>query len=374
MTKRSLVLVSGYYGFDNLGDEAILEELITELKNFVKADEIVVLSASPESTSRRFGVRALARNSYAEFFALLAQTRLFVSGGGGLFQNTKTIGSILFYGLQLLMARANNCKVFIYAQGIGPLRGRLAENICKEVFARADEIAVRDDASMTYLKNWGLKGTRSADPVWMLQESAPPVETLDLLEKLNAKKGNSRCVGLSLRPSPLLTEDHISALVEGLYKMLREDESILFLPLQADQDKAVLEKFESLWLAKGRRAYWLNPEQLSLPSQWIAVFSRLKLLVGMRLHALIMALKSEIPVIGIAYDPKVTQLLTEFEQNCLILTKEDGGNSWAEDLETMMDGLDSATSRAEQHLKAAKNLACQNFQILDRILSMPRES
>lgn len=371
--QRPLVFVSGYYGFDNLGDEAILEEICNELKQLAKPEEIVVLSANPELTAKRYGVKAMQRKNFSEFWSALTQTRLFVSGGGGLFQNTKTLGSIIFYGLQILMAKANNAKVVIYAQGIGPLRGRLAENICRQVFAQADEIILRDDASMRFLSNWQLKGTRSADPVWNLKASEVPPTVKKQLEELGGGEKNSRVVGLSLRPSPELTDAHLERLAEGLHACLSENESILLMPLQIDQDKVVLEQFNKLWQAKGRESQMLDASLLELPSQWLGVFSHLKLLVGMRLHAIIMALKSGKAVAGIAYDPKVTQLLAEFEQCCLILSKESGGKEWPEALKSMTNGLQSYSSLAVAKSESAKKLACQNFDILARIMNMPRE-
>ena len=117
---RNLVVIAGYYGFDNLGDEAILEELINELEDFVERDRIVVLSANPQRTARLYNIRSANRWSPAEFLKLMKETSVLISGGGSLFQDTKGIGSIVFYGMQILLARWHGAKVLIYAQGIGP--------------------------------------------------------------------------------------------------------------------------------------------------------------------------------------------------------------------------------------------------------------
>lgn len=371
--ERSLVFVSGYYGFDNLGDEAILEELCHELKQLVKPEEIMVLSANPELTARRYGVRSIQRNNLIELWTALSQARLFVSGGGGLFQNSRTIGSIVYYGLQILMAKAHQAKVIIYAQGIGPLRGKLAENLCRQFFAQADELTVRDDASISYLESWNLKGIRSADPVWNLAASELPASVQQQLTAVGAAKKNSRCVGLSLRPSPELSNEHLNQLVCGLDLTLSQNDELLLLVLQPEQDLPILRDFQKLWHEKGRTATILDSSALELPSQWVSVFAQLKLLVGMRLHAIIMALRSGRPVAGIAYDPKVTQLLAEFGQSCLILTKESPGKGWPEALKSAMNGLESYSKLAESKAALAKNLSCQNSAILARILNMPRE-
>lgn len=370
---RKLVFVSGYYGFGNLGDEAILEEICNELKQLVKPEDIVILSADPQTTARHYGVRSMQRKNFSKLWSGLMHCRLFVSGGGGLFQNTRTLGSILFYGLQILMAKANKAHVLIFAQGIGPLKGKLAENLCRQFFAQSDTILVRDDASMRYLSSWSLNGKKTADPVWTLAPSPLPDTLQKQLSAAGAAKNNSKCVGLSLRPSPDLSDEHLKTIAEGLDKALSADEKLILLPLQAEQDIPVLQSFEKHWKAVGRHSITLDTSQLLLPSQWVGVFEQMNWLVGMRLHAIIMSLKSGRPVAGIGYDPKVTQLLAEFEQPCLILTKEPPGQSWIEGLQIVANGLASYSSKAREKSAIAKNNACQNFEELARILSMPRE-
>ena len=370
--EKDQVYISGYYGFENLGDEAILEEICRELKQLSKPEQIVVLSVAPEKTAEKYGVRSMQRKSLLDLWTALGPCKLFVSGGGGLFQNTRSLGSIIFYGLQILMAKAYGAQVCIYAQGIGPLRGKLAENLCRQFFSQADHVLVRDDASMNYLQNWGVKAERSADPVWNLDASEVPADVQSQLQKAGAGKKISNCVGLSLRPSAELTEAHLEQLADGLHLALQADDNLLLLPLQAEQDIQILQSFAGLWNAKGRECTILDASSLRLPSQWAGVFAQLKWLVAMRLHALIFALKAGRPVAGIGYDPKVTQLLAEFEQPCLILTKEDGGKDWVEALKTVASALPGYSEKAESHAAVAKKLACQNFDVLARILSMPR--
>ena len=103
--QRNLVIVSGYYGFGNLGDEAILEQLVSELKCLVLPDHIVVLSANPAATEKAFGVKAAPRADLCRLLQLCAQAQLLISGGGGLFQDSRSVGSALFYSCHIAAAR-----------------------------------------------------------------------------------------------------------------------------------------------------------------------------------------------------------------------------------------------------------------------------
>jgi polysaccharide pyruvyl transferase CsaB len=363
---RDLIIASGYYGFDNLGDEAILEELVAELKKLSDPQNIIVLSANPAITAKKFGVRSELRTDLVLFSQLCTQARLFVSGGGGLFQNTKSLGSVMFYALQIMVAKAKGASVMIYAQGIGPLRGAMANWITRRAFTHADAVAVRDSASKALLDQWGVPAEQTADPVWCLESRRlpPSVET-----QLNAIAA-SKLIALSLRTSHNFSDAHLDALVQALKAALPETAHILLLPLQMNQDKELLEKFGERWRAKGGTATFLDTTQLLYPSQWISLFGRCKLVVGMRLHALIMALKAGVGVAGIAYDPKVEQVLKEFEQPILILAKEPPQGDWEQLLKTAVADSDRLAHKAMRKAEGAKKLACQNFQMLARILGM----
>ena len=361
---RDLIIVSGYYGFDNLGDEAILEELVTELKRLAKPEQIVVLSANPSATAQKFGVRSETRTDFALFAQLCSRAKLFVSGGGGLFQNTKSLGSIVFYALQIFIAKAKGASVLIYAQGIGPLRGQIADWVTKRAFTVTDVVAVRDSASKAILDRWGISGSQTADPVWCLESQRLPQSLTDQLNDIAA----SKLVGLSLRTSHNFTAAHLDSLVKGLKSALPETAHVLLLPLQAEQDRPLLEEFGVKWRAEGRAATLVDTTPLAYPSQWISLFGRCKLVVAMRLHAVIMALKAGVAVAGIAYDPKVEHVLTEFEQPILILANDQTATDWEQLLQTAVADSDRLSHKAMRKAEGAKKLACQNFQLLSRIL------
>jgi polysaccharide pyruvyl transferase CsaB len=356
-------VVSGYYGFENLGDEAILEELTNELKRLRQPEDIVVLSANPEHTAKKFGVRSIPRAKPGVLLEALKTADMFVSGGGGLFQDTKTIGSVLFYGLQILAAKAAGAKVVIYAQGLGPLRGLVAQGLTREFLKRADVITVRDDASAGLLHEWKLKFERTADPVWLLEETPLPESVAVQL------KDKSKSVGLSLRQAMNLHDEHIMALAEALAACLPEDNIVYLLPMQKSQDEEPLSKFAVQWQKLGRNCVLLDVTALTLPSQWVSLMNRFHFVVGMRLHALLIALKGGVPVVGMAYDPKVSQLLAEFQQPILILTKELDRQLWADTLKNGLASRSQLARVAQDKSEVAKNLACQNFDVLARILN-----
>jgi polysaccharide pyruvyl transferase CsaB len=395
--ERDLVIISGYYGFGNLGDEAILEEIIDEVKQLIAPEKIYVLSNNPQNTSRSFGVKAVSRWKLKALTDLLPSTKLFISGGGGLFQDVSSAKPPIFYGFQIALARLMGAKVMIFAQGLGPLRSFASNGVTRGSFAMANAITVRDQDSHSLLHSWGIKSELTADPVWKLQQSTLPATIADQFKILTGantreksflpygseakretvenelKEAPTLLVGLSLRESKNFSEEQMETLANSLHKHLPDSAQLLLLPLQKEQDLPELERFEKLWQKHGRKATFINPVHLSKPSEWLSLFSRLDLLVGMRLHAVIMSLKSKVPVIGLAYDQKVSYVLTQFEQPILNLQQEvsdNGSSSWEDIIETAIADRSALARRASEKAEAAKNLSGQNFAVLSRILDM----
>ena len=57
------ILISGYYGFDNIGDESILRTLVSSLREHIPDCSLTVLSHNPASTREKYGVEAVDRMS-----------------------------------------------------------------------------------------------------------------------------------------------------------------------------------------------------------------------------------------------------------------------------------------------------------------------
>ena len=62
------VLISGYYGFYNIGDEAILKSIIEALRNEDPNIDIVVLSNDVEYTKNTYKVNAINRWKLNEIY------------------------------------------------------------------------------------------------------------------------------------------------------------------------------------------------------------------------------------------------------------------------------------------------------------------
>ena len=346
-----------------------MEELINELKRLVPANDILVLSKDPANTARIYGVQSANRFDTIEIFKLLFKARLFISGGGGLFQDTTSSKSVVYYAALLFMAKLAGCPSMIYAQGVGPLKRPLSIAVAQKAFGTASQITVRDNRSYELLRSWRLEPVLTADPVWNLAEKQTNQAVSDYLSNTKAKY--SFVVGLSLRESPHVNEQIVDRLAQILKETLPANSYLVLLPLQATQDVALLKRAEETLTQLGLSCGFLPEAPGETASQWLSMLDQIDLLVGMRLHALILALKRGKPVVGIAYDPKVEHLMSEFNQTSLNLSdgaKEDGREIWKEAIQGTLLHIQEFAQKTIEKRQDLEKMACKNFAILAKIL------
>ena len=279
------LVISGYYGFGNAGDEAMLTAMIGALREADPAARITVLSGNPSDTRQRHGVEALHRLNLWRIARALLKADLLISGGGSLLQDVTSGRSIFYYLGVMQLACWLGCPVMLYAQGIGPVRSRLARAFMRHVGNRLAGATVRDEGSKRELAGLGVTRPQvvvTADPVLALAQ----VELASGRSVLGqtALSGSGPLIGFSLRE--WRGQAHYKEVFAAAADRLAAETGarIVFLPMQWPDDlraaKAVAERMRQPHaLLTGCH----NTEGL------LSIVGNLDLLVGVRLHALIFA-------------------------------------------------------------------------------------
>lgn len=292
-------LLSGYYGFGNLGDEALLSVIVAQLKTRYPNADIDVLSADPASTARVFGVHATPRADIARVKQAISRADVVLSGGGGLLQNSTSLRSLLYYAGILRAAIRSGRKTMIFGQSIGPL-DFWGKRIVRKWCFGTSRATVRDSRSYALLKP--LLATtpveRTADPVFLYDA---PGDGGDLtLEGLGP--GSDPLVVVSVRKAPDMHQG-TSLIARCVDRMTeRHGARVAFLPLGGAGDAEI----STAIIRKCRTHPTLLPScDLSRVAN---IIKRARVVIGMRLHALILAVRYGVPFLAIPYDPKVAAL------------------------------------------------------------------
>jgi polysaccharide pyruvyl transferase CsaB len=357
-------LISGYYGFGNLGDEALLAVIVGHLRVRYPGAVIEVLSHDPGATARAYGVEATPRASPGAVRRAIERADVVLSGGGGLLQNVTSLRSLLYYaGIVRTAVRAGK-KTMIFAQSIGPLDfwGRaMVRQFCRGV----ERATVRDERSRALLAGL-LPQTpveRTADPVFLFE---PSEQTLDLAAEGLADDGTPLVV-VSVRRwhGADATATALAVAIDRLSE--RAGARVALLPLGGPSDAEA----STSVIRKCRSTPVLLPDY-PLP-QAAQVIGRASLVIGMRLHALIIAARLGIPFVALPYDPKVTSLCEDLHYPLAPLFVPGAKVPGAKEIITRIDAAWDRRAELAAHLRAAasdvQRLAERNFAVLDELIT-----
>ena len=366
------LLISGYYGFGNLGDEALLEVIVSQLRTRYPYVEIDVLSAKPEQTAEELRIDATPRWDAKAVRHAIGRADVLISGGGGLLQNATSLRSLVYYAGIIRAASRANRKAMIFAQSIGPL-DFWGKTVVKECCKGVAAATVRDARSAELLGSLlaDVNVERTADPVFLYDA---PDEQVDLSAEGLGPQSDPLVI-FSVRKANGL-KDRLDILARAADRFAQaHDARVAFLPLGGAPDAEV----STLIIRKCKTAPVLLPE-CSL-ARAANVIRGAKVVVGMRLHALILAARYAVPFLAVPYDPKVSALAEDLAYPVPSLFTLDPPSAKPEysQADALVDRVWAEREALAQHLAAnserLRTLAMRNFEVLDRVVEgKPAES
>jgi N-acetylglucosaminyldiphosphoundecaprenol N-acetyl-beta-D-mannosaminyltransferase len=266
----------------------------------------------------------------------------FISGGGGLLQDTTSLKSLVYYCALLLVARKERVPVMIYAQGIGPLKRRISRFLTKLSVSGCNTIAVRDEKSKRILEKTGVRReiTVTADPALLLKPSRLPI----------LKDLNKPVLGYAFRAWPGLDFEAVARIVDEANR--RFNGTAVFIPFHHKADVHVAEQITARMRTKAKVL-----SQTTLPSDILGVIGELDVLIGMRLHSIIFASIQHVPFIPISYDPKVGEFAKQIGVKELLYVDNLKIDSVLDRIGKLLSSENSTNSSAidELRLKARQN-------------------
>lgn len=354
------VIVSGYYGFGNTGDEAILESVILEL---AKASiEVSVLSASPEETQSKYKVKAYNRAKPAEIIKAISECDALISGGGSLFQDVTSSASIYYYLGIVTAALGLGKKVFVYSQGIGPINKNFNRFLFKKIINRARTISVRDGISYDELGRLGVNNPPinvTSDPVFLLNP-APLERGRDILlaAGLNLEE-KKPMIGIALRPWRN-RENASTKFAEMVDNIIKEFSArVIFFPFYHPEDQ----DFTFDIVNKMKNKPYIIDKQY-LPSEIMSAMGLVDINIGVRLHALIFSACMGVPMVGISYDPKIEGFLDTMGLKPACSYQDLQWEKIQEAIENINSNRELVTQNIMQYAKQNKSMAGDNLELL----------
>ena len=309
--RRYRVALAGYYGFGNLGDELLLRASLECLERCgLSREAVVVLSNAPEETARNFSVAAVSRWDLREVRRALASSETLLLGGGGLFQDSTSLRSCLWYWGLVKLARLCRVRPWALGQSIGPLRTWAARRLTRGALSSCGVLHVRDEPSREWAEQLGLRAVQGEDLAL----------TLAMPHEESSEKTMGKLL-LNLRPVHEEEMTRFLALAAPCASVFNGE--VIGVAL-SDEDRILLEQMQrearlrltSVVLVRGMK---------DIESLWHGASAAL----GMRLHFAVISALYGIPLAVLPYDPKVAAFAGRVGAPCLTTSPDEPPfNSW----------------------------------------------
>ncbi|HYY62300.1 MAG TPA: polysaccharide pyruvyl transferase family protein [Burkholderiales bacterium] len=304
--------ITGSYGGLNLGDEAILQSILAQLRQEVPDAEITVFSRDAEDTKHRHKVERavpVRKLSRAEVVPEVERLDLLLFGGGGILYDADA----RTYLREVLVAKEHGVPVMLYAVGAGPLADANVQKAVREALDGVAAITVREKSAQQLLEEAGVRRevVVTADPALLLKPEPLPRNIL----KIEGLEGKRKLIGMSVREPGVAAPDLDPNVYHGLlanaadFMVDRFDADVVFVPMErsvldSQHSHAVIAK-----MLRAQRARVLNGEYTS--GQILSLMSHFSFVVGMRLHFLIFAALRGVPFVALPYAGKVAGFLED---------------------------------------------------------------
>ena len=312
MTKTTKLLIAGYHGFGNCGDEAILQAMVKNIRALPVDLEITALSKKPDFTKTEYNVNSVQRFDLFGVLGAILKSDVVLSGGGTLLQDGTSTRSLLYYLSIIKTAKLFGKRVMVYANGIGPVNGARNRKLVKKVLTGVDVITLREKLSEADLRSIGVTRddvTVTADPAFTL-ESADDARATEIFADENIPIERGKMVGVSVRAwnKAKYGDDFVVKLAKTCDTLAKQGKTIVLLPMEYPRDLEISQKLidnmqEKAYIFKKR----YNPSEI------LGLVGCFDLMISMRLHTLIFAAVKNVPMLGIIYDPKVEYYLRELD-------------------------------------------------------------
>ncbi|GGG13074.1 polysaccharide pyruvyl transferase CsaB [Lysinibacillus alkalisoli] len=326
--------IVGNYGNDNNGDEAILYSILKQVKETfpVEDKDITVFSNNTQQTSERYGVTSYPLyyrkgNLYKTFIhtyknnkRYVAQFDLLIIGGGGILMDFYRREAHL-YGTYAMMAKQMKVPYIIYGCGAGPLDTITGKLFIRVMCSYAENVSVRDPESKELLERIGVKKDVAVigDPAFTLKQ-----------EKTTYAKKPKK-IGVSAVPyynanywpegNIQKYDEYITSMANNLDALLEaQDVEITFFATKYPQDVTVTKDIQKKMRYHNR--VQILDENL-YPDRLLEVVAEQDIVIGTRLHSLILATDAETPVLAISYHVKVQDFMSLVNASDRCLSMED---------------------------------------------------
>ncbi|MBQ8759076.1 MAG: polysaccharide pyruvyl transferase family protein, partial [Clostridia bacterium] len=290
-------------------------------------------------------------------------TKMLLSGGGSLIQDATSSKSLTYYLYIMKLAKKLGAKLYVYANGIGPLKEKNLSRASKTL-KLADMITLREAESLKELERLGISDGNimvTADPALIFEGN--PEDALGVM-KAEGISSDKKLFGISVRSWQECDggfNEKIAALADYVYE--KYGLVPVFIPMRYPHDVKISEEIAALVKCESH----VLKDELSV-KEIMGLTASCEAVLGMRLHTLIFASGSAVPVVGLVYDKKVSGFLDYIGQNRSVDVFDMDIDAAKVYIDEIMESKAEISQKLSEKREELKALAYKNAEIAVKML------
>lgn len=344
------VTLWGYYGFGNVGDEALLASVLSLIKN----QEVSISCGPMPSIQPSKRIQLIARKPL-EVWKSINSSDGFVLGPGGLIHERRNLRGTYYHLFGPFAARLQKKPFCAIGQQIGPFGRKLTEKLAKLALSKADFLCVRDKTSFDTAKAIGLNPTLSSDLAFLLEPDDPSKRIKDMISELPAPRTVfAPAVDLESSSNP----ETSAAIIKKI--IFKTKGSVVMVPFFPGRDDEYISKCMEGLTGK-------NVLALHSPISWqdaFGIFRMCQYSIPMRLHAVIASSLVCLPALPIPYSSKVSMISKELGYDLMLTANE----NWDNKLDLFLEKSQNVCQDVTTKVREMKKRAEISVKLLDEFL------
>ena len=357
-------VLSGYYGYNNIGDDALLFTVISNILQKKPDIKICLLTNTPKKFQNWLdayfaNITAKYRWNILSVKKAIKKSKALVFGGGTLLCDHTSSRSFFYYSYCLRMAQKLGKKTILYANGIGPIYNKNNQKKAIETVKNITLATIRDKESYDYIINMGTAQNK-------IYYTADEAVTVRQNHNLNAYKKDFKefikgdYIIISVRKWRNLGVDFFGMFSAAIDIICRENNLIpVYIVMHPQYDKIISERLSTL----NGRAYLADVS--GDIEKTLAIIKSARAVISMRLHTLIFAAAFGVPMIGISIDPKIRSFLSDLFDGDIYTAelKDFSKNTLTEKFNILMSNKESAENKISEKAAQLCEKAAENADL-----------
>ncbi|MCX7758891.1 MAG: polysaccharide pyruvyl transferase family protein [bacterium] len=295
------ICIIGYYGFGNIGDDAIL---IAALEEYTKAYDMYVRilvnkNDYVEKMLKEFhlndNIVLYDRWNISQIIESIHYSDALIFCGGGLFQDKTSLKSFMYYFFLAFLAHLKKKKIVIERNSIGPLNTKVSRFLFSKVLNWASSISVRDTISYNFL----VQNYPEFSQKYKMKRDFVMSDISSNIFRRSAGKEKNYDILFILRESQGIKQ------IADLINQIKNEYRLKVIVFQESDLYTLKDIIQNVDYPGPGKIY-----------ETLEIIQSSRVVISNRLHGLILAFMNDIKVIGISTDPKIEGFCKDYNLDC----------------------------------------------------------